>query len=95
MAELAENIKRITDKLQKLLRQHAQLQKDNERQSKLIATLQQTEAKNTQYIAQLQEQVGILKTSAGQMNEGDKKAFEKHINQYIKEVDKCIGILAE
>jgi division protein CdvB (Snf7/Vps24/ESCRT-III family) len=95
MSELQLNIKRITDKLQKLLRQHTQLQKDNERQSKLIATLQETKEKNTQYIAQLQEQVSILKTSTGQMNEGDKKAFEKHINQYIKEVDKCIGLLAE
>ena len=95
MSDLQSNIKRITDKLQKLLRQHTQLQKDNERQSKLIATLQETKEKNTQYIAHLQEQVSILKTSTGQMNDVDKKAFEKHINQYIKEVDKCIGLLAE
>ena len=24
-----------------------------------------------------------------------KKAFEKKINQYIREIDKCIGILSE
>jgi len=29
------------------------------------------------------------------MTEADKKAFEKQINQYIKEIDKCIGLLSE
>jgi hypothetical protein len=29
------------------------------------------------------------------MSEADKKAFEKNINQYIREIDKCIGILSE
>ena len=28
-------------------------------------------------------------------DEADKKAFEKNINQYIREIDKCIGILSE
>jgi hypothetical protein len=44
---------------------------------------------------QLNQQVMILKTSSGKMDEPDKKAFEKKINQYIKEIDKCIGLLSE
>ena len=95
MSDLQSNIKRINDKLQKLLRQYQQLQKDNERQSKLIAELQQTKDNNTQHITQLQEQVDILKASTGKMTEAEKKSFEKHINQYIKEIDKCIGLLGE
>ncbi len=95
MLELETNIKRINDKLFKLLKHYQQLQKDNERQSKIIKELQEVKEKHTQTIADLQEQAGILKASAGQMNEIEKKAFEKHINQYIKEIDKCIGILSE
>ncbi|MGG9961764.1 hypothetical protein [Ferruginibacter sp. SUN106] len=95
MAELESNIKRINDKLQKLLRQYNQLLKDNERQSRLIKELQETKDQNTQTIATLQQQADILKASTGQMNASDKKAFEKHINQYIKEIDKCIGLLSE
>ena len=95
MQDLQSNIKRINDKLQKLLKQYLQLQKDNDRQSKLIAELQQTKEKNTQHIAQLQEQVAILKASAGKMTEAEKKSFEKHINQYIREIDKCIGLLGD
>lgn len=95
MAELELNIKRINDKLVKLLKQYQLLQKDNERQSKLLAALQQEKESNTQTIAALQQQADILKASAGQMNAADKKGFEKNITQYIKEIDKCIGLLSE
>ena len=95
MAELDENIKRINDKLQRLLKQYQQLQKDSDRQSRLIKELQETKEKDTQTIATLQQQAAILKASTGQMTAEDKKAFEKHINQYIREIDKCIGLLSE
>jgi division protein CdvB (Snf7/Vps24/ESCRT-III family) len=95
MSDLQQNIKRINDKLQKLLRNHQQLQKDNERQTKLIKELQDIKERNTQQLIVLQQQVDILKASAGQMTEADKKNFEKHISQYIREIDKCIGILSE
>lgn len=95
MSDLEKNIKRINDKLQLLLRDYQQLQKDNQRQTILIEELTKTKEKSSQQIKTLQEQVGILKAATGQMNDADKKAFEKHINQYIKEIDKCIGILSE
>ena len=95
MAVLEQNIKRINDKLQQLLKNYHLLQKDNERQGKLIAALQQEKEKDAQQITTLKEQVNILKAAAGQMNETDKKAFEKNINQYIREIDKCISLLSE
>lgn len=95
MTDLQSNIKNINEKLQRLLRNYQQLQKDNERQTKLIKELQATKDKNTEQIAVMQQQLEILKASAGQMNSSDKKAFEKNINQYIKEIDKCIGLLSE
>jgi CHASE3 domain sensor protein len=95
MTDLQLNIKNINEKLQRLLRNYQQLQKDNERQTKLIKELQATKDKNTEQIAIMQQQLDILKASAGQMNAADKKGFEKNINQYIKEIDKCIGLLSE
>ncbi len=95
MASLDTNIKRINDKLQQLLKNYQLLQKENQRQTELIATLQQTKEKDKEQIAALQEKVTILKAATGKMNEADKKAFEKNINQYIREIDKCIGILSE
>ena len=95
MADLENNIKRINDKLQQLLRNYQVLQKDNHRQSALIEELTKAKEKGNQQITALQEQASILKAATGQMNDADKKAFERHINQYIKEIDKCIGILSE
>ena len=95
MSVLEENIKRINDKLQQLLKSYRLLQKDNERQTKLIGELQQSKEKDAQHITALQEQLNILKAAAGLMNETDKKAFEKNISQYIREIDKCIGLLSE
>ncbi len=95
MSELEENIKRINTKLQKLLKDYNQLQKDGLRQSSLIAELKKENDKNVTTIFTLQQQVNILKSSAGQMSPSEKKLFEKHINQYVKEIDTCIGLLSE
>lgn len=95
MSDLEQHIKRINDKLQQLLKNYLQLQKENGRQSELIKQLKETKEKDSQQITTLQEKISILKAAAGKMNEADKKEFEKNINQYIREIDKCIGLLSE
>jgi hypothetical protein len=95
MSDLEQNIKRINDKLQQLLKNYQLLQKENKKQSELIAALQQAREKDSQQISIMEEKITILKAAAGKMNEADKKAFEKNISQYIREIDKCIGLLSE
>lgn len=95
MNDLEQHIKRINSKLQQLLKNYQLLQKDNQRQSDLIKELQEAKANDRGQITALQEKMTILKAAAGKMNEADKKAFEKNINSYIREIDKCIGILSE
>ena len=95
MSELEEQFKRVNIKLQQLLKQHLLLQKENEKLKDILKIVQLSRDQDTEQINKLQQQVSILKTSIGQMTEADKKAFEKQINQYIKEIDKCIGLLSE
>ena len=95
MSNLDTNIKRINGKLQQLLKNYQHLQKENQRQAELIEELKNTKEKDNQQIIVLQEKISILKAAAGKMNEKDKKVFEKTINQYIKEIDKCISMLNE
>ncbi len=95
MSDLEKNINRVNEKLQQLLKNYQLLQKDNKRQSELISTLKESKEKDNQQIITMQEKLIILKAAAGKMNETDKKVFEKNINQYIREIDKCIGILSE
>lgn len=95
MPLLEENIKRINSKLQQLLKNYLLVQKENVRQSNLITLLQKEKQKDAEQLITLKEQVAILKAAAGEMNEADKKAFEKNISQYIREIDKCINLLSE
>jgi len=95
MSDLEQNIKRINNKLQHLLKYHQQLQKENERQSKLIEELKAAKEKDAQLITILQEKISILKAAAGKMEVADKKIFEKNIDRYIREIDKCISLLSE
>ncbi len=95
MADLEANIKRINNKLQQLLKQYQFAQKENERLNKEIREQKDKQQQQFQRIDELQQQVSILKSAAGKMGETDKKEFEKRINQYIKEIDKCIGLLSE
>ena len=43
----------------------------------------------------MEEQVNLLKASSGQMDEPSKKAFEKQLNHYIREIDRCIAMLSQ
>ena len=92
---MEEQLKRISAKLQQLLKQYQLLQKENERKTSEITTLKEIKESQSKQIEELQQQVLILKSAAGEIKEADKKEFEKHINQYLKEIDKCIGLLSE
>ncbi len=85
----------INDKLQLLLRAMNRLQKENERLKSDLEHAKQTELTTKQNIEELQQQSSILKLASGEMNDKDKKNFEKKINQYIREIDKCIAFLSQ
>ena len=95
MSELEDHIKRVNNKIQQLLKQYQSLQKVNSQLTAELNSLKESHENDLFRIAQLQQQVGILKSATGQMTESEKKAFEKIINQYIRELDKCIGLLSE
>ncbi len=92
---MEEQLKRVTTKLQQLLKQYLLLRKENEQLNSKVKELSDARKNDLEAIDELKQQVMILKSAAGQMTETDKKAFEKRINQYIKEVDKCINLLGD
>jgi regulator of protease activity HflC (stomatin/prohibitin superfamily) len=85
----------INNKLQLLLKALNRLQKENERLKYDLEQAKQKELAAKQSIDELQQQSSILKLASGEMSDKDKKNFEKKINQYIKEVDKCISFLSQ
>jgi regulator of replication initiation timing len=95
MTTTTEHIERIRLKLQSLLKEHHALQKENEKLKAEISRKAGIEKEMKEKTQLLEEQVNILKASTGQMDEASKKAFEKQLNHYIREIDRCIAMLSQ
>ena len=95
MSEVDVHIKRIQEKLQQLIKQHYELQKENSQLKKELERSSKQSSNHQHTIETLRQQVEVLKISSGNWDEQDKKEFEKRINYYIKEIDKCIALFSE
>lgn len=95
MSELELQVKRIGEKLQQLLMQRDALLKENEKLKSKVAALGSGHSNDTIRLEQLQQQVELLRLSKGEMNSTEKRALEKRLSQYIREIDRCIALLAE
>lgn len=95
MSDLEIQLKRIQEKLNLLLKQHAALQKENQRLKEELQVGTKSMLVNQQHVDDLKQQVEVLKITSGNWEDADKKEFEKRINTYIKEIDRCIALLSE
>jgi hypothetical protein len=95
MNNTEQHLKRIQDKLQLLLKEHSAVIKENNKLKEELAEAEQKIATQQKNADELKQQVSILKVSAGDMSEADKKEFEKRINGYLKEIDRCIAMLGQ
>lgn len=95
MSEFENQLKRIQDKLQQVLKEYAALQKENLRLKEELDKNRTQSFTHQQNIEELKQQVDVLKISSGDWDPNDKKEFEKRINSYIKEIDRCIALLSE
>ena len=93
MSSGIEQIGRIEEKLTKLLLQHQQLLRENQKlrneQEMQLETHKLLKAK----VDELELQVGLLQSTETSASKSSRAALEKKINAYVKEIDKCIAIL--
>lgn len=85
----------INEKLQQLVKQYQRLQKENERMKMELQDFRAKEIASQEKIEALVQQVSILKVSQPQASEQDKKEFEKKLNSYLREIDRCISYLSQ
>lgn len=93
MKTTEEQLKVISDKVQALVKQFATLKKEN---NSLTTELEKTRLRQKDLqdkCSFLEMEAGILKASAGKMDGKEKVDFDKQINQYIKDIDKCMTML--
>jgi len=88
-------VRRIQEKLQQLLRQRDLLLKENTKLREEVHQLQHNLEERGTRLEQLQQQVEILKATKAAMSDGEKRALEKRLGQYIREIDRCIALLGE
>lgn len=94
MNQVAATIARINQKLQLLIKQHEQLQRDHERLQQELAQrdLQLLDQHNMQLL--LENQLAALQTTTQKpMDDKEKKILEKKINGFIKDIDRVIAQL--
>lgn len=90
-----EQLKRIQDKVQVLVKQQTSLQKENLSLQEENGKLKLLSQQYMESAEKLKQQVDILRFSNGEMNAEEKKQFEKRINSYVKEIDRCIALLSD
>jgi chromosome segregation ATPase len=95
MSNLEAHIKIVNEKLQRLLKRNASLQKENQMLNAELDILKEKERDYKTYIDTLTEKVNILQAASGSMSKADQKDLERRIERYISEIDKCITILSE
>ena len=95
MSTTEQHLKRIQEKLQQLLRQHVVVMRENNKLKEALESVRQKITDQQKTADELKQQVSILKVSAGEMSGSDKKEFEKRINGYLKEIDRCIALLGK
>lgn len=88
-------LKRISDKLQELLKKHEQLQKENEKLRNELLPAKRREIALIEQISGLEQKIMVLKAGTGKMEDEDKRDLDKKLHGYLKEIDRCISMLSE
>ncbi len=93
MKTTEEQLKIITEKLQLLVKKFAMLKKENVSLTAALNENELQEKASQEKISRLEMEISILKASAGKMDDKERVNFEKQINHYIKDIEKCMTML--
>lgn len=95
MSTPQDHIKRIQDKLLILVDKHHALLKENDKLKKSIQELSAEADVLKEKNNQISLQLNMMKVAETDDSKDAKVALEKKINEYIKEIDKCIALLGD
>ena len=95
MTQPETQFKRVHEKILLLLKQHQALQKENERLKDDLKKIQVQSEALSRDAEKFRQQADVLRLSGRGIEEPDKRMLEKRLNQYVREIDKCIALLQE
>jgi len=89
------SLKRVHEKMMLLLKQYQSLQKENERLKEDLKKMLAHSEGVSRDADKFRQQADVLKLSGRGIEEAEKKLLEKKLNQYVREIDKCIALLQD
>lgn len=95
MDPIADQISRISEKINRLVRDFRNVQKENLRLRSELEKKSLLLDQALEKYAVLERQAGILQASAGRSDDKTGKEMGKVIDHYIREIDRCIAKLEE
>jgi hypothetical protein len=93
MQLMEEQLQRLEIKLQLLLKEFHQSQREALRLQKENTQLRQQLDEASSKTNALSQTLDVMKIKSMTENDSSKKELEKRINQYLKEIDKCLSML--
>ena len=95
MQQAEQHLERIQQKIQRLLRAYNMLLAEKKDLQKKIEELKTQKEQQIILIDELQQKLQLLKAAKSELSDDEKKALEKRLTEYIKEIDRCIVMLSE
>ncbi len=93
MDPISQQIHLIHDKVQQLASQLEQQRQQHAALQQAHSTLQDAYNQQAENIAHLEEKLRTLQIAKSASVDEDKTALKLKINEYIREIDKCIAML--
>ena len=95
MSTLPQDLQRLEEKLQQLIRLQQTLNTENEELQPALRLAEAEKSTWQQKATELEQQLNGMKSNQSTLSEEDRKEMEQKINQYIREIDRCITQLGE
>jgi hypothetical protein len=97
MSSQQEKLQLIEQKVKTLMQKHATLEKAYEAQNRENEMMKQETVSQKEKIKELENQLNVLKlaksVSSGNGNDSDRAELKRKINEMVKEIDMCVGLL--
>lgn len=92
MEDLNADIKKLHETILVLLKQHKQLQKENEHLKTFINNLQD-QLKQNDVLLQNRQQKQVVENLVSLQNAEEKVLLQKRIDFYLKDIETCLSLL--
>jgi len=93
MEDMQEQVQRIENKVQHLLKEYSNAQKEIQRLQKENLSLSTQLKTQMEKANQLHQRAEVQNLMGSHLEEKAKKDLDKRINTYLKDIDKCLSLL--